>query len=601
MRAEEATGPAKSLKNNLITLIMNRGLRFRLVVLFASVSLLPLFILGLFSYNKASNTIKDITMKYSSDIVKEINTNMLLQFQNINDIGKVLLNNDTVMDILINGGDSLSERFNEDNLKMSILLKMIKDSNENISSVYILTQKNNNIFAVGDITEEHGMVFLNNEYKQNYKESDLYKQTIQANKNIWWPTQPVLGRNVFILTEKLYNQAHGVLGVLVVHLDVGMMDSIYNNIKLGQSSVAYLMDSGGRILFHPDRSFIGKLITNKDILEQIRESDESSFIIKENNQSMFIVYNTLSVNMWKSVVITSYKELIADATNIRDVSLLISLACLIFVIFFSVFISKSIFNPVYKLMKLMEKGSAGDMKVRFHALYNDEIGQLGNSFNKMMVNIDSLIKMVETESAKKIDAEIKVLESQINPHFLYNTLASIYWSAMARGNPDIGKMAASLSKFFKLGLNKGKEFTTVENEVEHVKEYLSLQRIMYPPLFDYQIDVEPEALEFKTIKLILQPMAENALYHGMEKKTDKGFIKIEVHKKDERIVFRVIDNGAGISQISQEGISGIIESGFGLKNINERLRAYFNNDFTFQCSSIPDIETVFTISIPARK
>ncbi len=589
-----------SFRDNLIISIMNRGLRFRLVVLFACISLLPLIILGLFSYNKASNTIKDITIKYSSDFVKEINTNMLLQFQNINDIGRVLLNNSTVMDILTNEAHASAERFNEDNLKMSILLKMIKDSNESISSVYILTQKNNSIFAVGDITEERGMVFLNEEYQQNYKESELYMKTIQANKNIWWPTQPVLGRNVFILTEKLYNQEHGVLGVLVVHLDVGMMDSIYKNIRLGKSSVTYLVSPDGRILFHPDKSFIGKLLSNKNIKQRIQKEDESSFIIKENNQSKFVVFNTLSVNMWKSVVITDYEELIADATNIRDVSLLISLACLVFVIFFSIIVSKSVLNPVYKLMRLMEKGSAGDMKVRFNALYDDEIGQLGNSFNKMMVNIESLIHMVENESAKKVEAEIKVLESQINPHFLYNTLASIYWNAVASGNSEIGKMAASLSKFFKLGLNKGKEFTTVENEVEHVKEYLSIQRIMYPPLFDYLIEAAPETLQYKTIKLILQPLVENALYHGMEKKADKGFIKIEVMKKDERIVFKVIDNGVGMSQVGQEGISVILENGFGLKNIRERLCLYFNNDFTFECTSIPNIETVFTISIPAR-
>ncbi len=589
-----------SFRDYLIISIMNRGLRFRLVVFFACISLLPLIILGLFSYNKASNTIKDITIKYSSDFVKEINTNMLLQFQNINDIGRVLLNNSTVMDILTNEAHASAERFNEDNLKMSILLKMIKDSNESISSVYILTQKNNSIFAVGDITEERGMVFLNEEYQQSYKESELYMKTIQANKNIWWPTQPVLGRNVFILTEKLYNQEHGVLGVLVVHLDVGMMDSIYKNIRLGKSSVTYLVSPDGRILFHPDKSFIGKLLSNKNIKDRIQKEDESSFIIKENNQSKFIVFNTLSVNMWKSIVITDYEELIADATNIRDVSLLISFACLVFVIFFSIIVSKSVLNPVYKLMRLMEKGSAGDMKVRFNALYDDEIGQLGNSFNKMMVNIESLIHMVENESAKKVEAEIKVLESQINPHFLYNTLASIYWNAMASGNSEIGKMAASLSKFFKLGLNKGKEFTIVENEVEHVKEYLSIQRIMYPPLFDYQIEAAPETLQYKTIKLILQPLVENALYHGMEKKADKGFIKIEVMKKDERIVFKVIDNGVGISRVGQEGISVILENGFGLKNIRERLCLYFNNDFTFECTSVPNIETVFTITIPAR-
>lgn len=586
--------------DKLMIFFMNRGFRFRLVALFACISLLPLTILGLFSYNKASNTIKEITIKYSSDIVKEVNTNMRLQFQNINDIGKVLLNNADVMEMLTTAAGVDGERSSEDNLKMSILLKMIKDSNDNISSVYILSEKNNSIFAVGDITEERGMVFLNKEYRQNYKKSDLYKKTISVNKNIWWPTQPVLGRNVFILTEKLYNKDHGVLGVLVVHMDVAMMDIVYHNIRMGKDSVAYLVSPEGRILFHPQRSEIGKLLTNKEILNQIGRSDESNFIIDENSKAKFVVFNTLPINMWKLVVITDYQELIADANKIRDVSLITSLACLVFVIIFSIFVSKSILNPVYKLIGLMEKGSAGDMKVRFNTLYNDEIGQLGNSFNKMMVNIESLIKMVESESNKKVEAEIKVLESQINPHFLYNTLASIYWNAMASGNSEIGKMSASLSKFFKLGLNKGKEFTTVENEVEHVTEYLSIQRMMYPRLFDFQVDVEPDTLKYKTIKLILQPLVENAIYHGMEKREDKGFVKIEVSLKDERVFFRVKDNGAGIDQANNQNIMDFIETGFGLKNIRQRLKLYFNDDFEFHCTSSPNVETIFTISIPAR-
>lgn len=580
--------------------IMGRGLQLRLVLLFALVSLVPLLSLGFFSYYKSSNTLQDTTSKYSSDIISEINTNMLLRFKNINDIGKVLLNNGTVKEILSRNPEQTSDYFTEDETKMSLLLKTIYDSNENIRSVYILTHKNGNIFAIGDVTNESGLVFLNKEYRKSYRESTLYRTTVDSNeKYIWWPTQNVLGKNVFILTEKLYDEKEGILGVLVIHAGAEIMDGIYSSIKTGMNSKMYLLDSNGRILFHPAKAYIGKQLTNGEILERISQKEEGSFVIKENNEAMFVVYNTFSVTGWKSVVVTRYDELIAGAEKIMDATLLLSFACLAFVLLFSIFVSKSILNPIYKLIRLMKKGSTGDMKVRFNVKYNDEIGQLGTSFNRMMTDIEKLIEMVESESQKKIEAEIKALEAHINPHFLYNTLASIYWSAMAKGEIEIGKMAASLSKFFRLGLNKGKEFTTVENEVEHVKEFLSIQKMLYNSLFEYEVVAFPDTHKYKTIKLILQPLVENALIHGMKKKKDKGFIKIEVSKKEDRIFYRVTDNGVGIAGLKERGLENIIECGYGLKNIRERARLYFNNNFTLSCSSTPGEGTVFEISIPA--
>ncbi len=581
-------------------IIMGRGLQLRLVLLFALVSLVPLLSLGFFSYYKSSNTLQDTTSKYSSDIISEINTNMLLRFKNINDIGKVLLNNGTVKEILSRNPEQTADYFTEDETKMSLLLKTIYDSNENIRSVYILTHKNGNIFAIGDVTNESGLVFLNDEYRKSYKESTLYKTTIDSDeKYIWWPTQNVLGKNVFILTEKLYDEKEGILGVLVIHVGAEIMDGIYSSIKTGTHSKMYLLDSSGRILFHPAKAYIGKQLTNNEILERISRKEEGSFAIKENNETMFVVYNTFSVTGWKSVVVARYDELIAGAEKIRDATLLLSFACLAFVLLFSIFVSKSILNPIYKLIHLMKKGSTGDMKVRFNVKYNDEIGQLGTSFNRMMTDIEKLIEMVESESQKKMEAEIKALEAHINPHFLYNTLASIYWSAMAKGEIEIGKMAASLSKFFRLGLNKGKEFTTVENEVEHVKEFLSIQKMLYNSLFEYEVVAFPDIHKYKTIKLILQPLVENALIHGMKKKKDKGFIKIEVSKKEDRIFYCVTDNGVGIADLKERGLENIIECGYGLKNIRERARLYFNNNFTLSCTSTPGKGTVFEISIPA--
>ncbi len=587
-------------KEKLTELIMNQRLRFRISMVFMLVSLVPLLTLGFFSYYKYSQTIQEVTSRYSNDIINEISSNMLLRFKNINDISKILLNNGTVKDILSKNITQADKDYPEDSLRMSLLLKTIRDSNSDIRSVYILPEKNSNIYAIGDVVETHGLVFLNDEYKKNYKESNLYKDTINAKKNyIWWPTQNVLGSNVFILSEKLYDDTKGVLGVLVIHIGVDIMDSIYTNVRSSNNSKMYLIDENGRILFYPEKSYIGKQMSNKLVQKRVLADQAGSFTLLENNKSLFIVYNTFSVTSWKAIVITNYNELIADPKKIQFATLIISALCLAFILLIPPFITKGILNPIYKLIQLMKQGATGDIKVRFNVRYNDEISQLGESFNIMMSNIENLIHMVEDESNKKVEAEIKVLESHINPHFLYNTLASIYWNAMAKGDKDIGQMASSLSNFFRLGLNKGKEFTTIEREIEHVKEYLNIQRMMYINLFDYDLCVEQNVLKYRTIKLILQPLVENSLVHGFEKKKGKGFIKVEVFIKDSCIIYRVTDNGSGVKDFEVKGIDTIINEGYGLKNIRDRLKLYFNNDYNINCTCIPDVKTVFEIIIPA--
>lgn len=598
---KKPTTPIKQPFEKIKVLIMNQGIRFRLGLFFLLVSLLPLLALGFFSYYKSSSTIKEVTTRYSSEIINEIYNNLMLKFDNINNIGKVLLNSNTVKEILSRRGSDADSYFSQDNDKMELLLETIRDSNENIRSTYILSHMNDNIFAVGDITEERGLVFLNEQYRRNYKSSALYQETIDSESNyIWWPTQYVLGNPVFILSEKLRDHDDTVLGVLVIHVGVEIMDEIYNSIKTNHNSLMYLMDGSGRILFHPDKNIIGQHFVNKDIIETIQMSQEGSFIHKEKGKEMFVVFNTFPVTQWKFIVVTAYNQLISDSVRIRDMTLLISAACIFFILLASLVLTRSMAKPLYKLMELMEKGARGDIKVRFNVRYNDEIGQLGNSFNMMMANIEQLIQLAETESRQRVEAEIKSMEAHINPHFLYNTLASIYWSAMAKGNHEIGKMAASLSRFFKLGLNKGKEYTTVKKEVEHVKEYLTIQKMLYKNLFDYEINVDQEILNHKTIKLILQPLAENSIVHGFGNMTGDGFIRVDVFRRDDLIVFRVTDNGAGIKGFGQKSTDDIIGCGYGLKNIRERLRLYFNNDYTIECSS-SDTETTFEVTIPAIK
>lgn len=581
--------------------LMSLPLRVRLALSFGLVSLVPLLALGIFSYYQSANTIQSIVSKYTNDIINEININVFLNFKNIDDISKVLLNNTAIKEILAKDDHAAARDYFQDHLQVLAILKSIKFSNDYITSIYILPDKNRNIFAVGDVTGNYGLSFLTDEYKAKYKESTLYRETLSEFNNYkWWAPENILGHQVFILTRKIYDVDRGTQGVIVIHVSQNILSNIYNRLNNHKKASLYLVDGQGEILFHQDPGLNGKRLSSPEIRQIISRRESGSFVTKKQPK-MFAAYNTFLVTGWKLLVVTPYHALISEATKIRNVTLLIMMACLILVGVLSFFITGGILNPIYKLSRLMKKGATGDMKVRFHVRYGDEIGELGDSFNKMMSNIEELMQMVEKEEKQKVEAEIKALEAQINPHFLYNTLAAIYWTAMGEGNIKVGKMAAALSNFFRLGLNKGKEFTTIEKEIEHVKNYLSIQKVRFEEQFDYEIEVDPDVLSFQTIKLILQPLVENSLVHGIEKKNGTGFIKVAVFQIENRMVFQVTDNGLGVVNLEEKGIEEIIDNGYGLKNVRERLRLYFEDDFTINCSSIPEEKTSFEITIPAVK
>ena len=582
-------------------IFMNRGLQFRIAFSFTLISLIPLLALGLFSYYKSAGAIQDIVSQYTSDITNEININIFLNFKDIDDISKMVLNSDPLKEILAQERAETSGDKHGNYLKIISILKSIKFSNDFITSIYILSSKNNMIYAVGDVTGNYGISFLTPEYRANYKKSAIYRETLSEYNNYkWWPPQNVLGQNVFVLTRKLYDMDRGNLGVVVIHVNQNILRNIADRLTHHKNTLLYLIDEEGRFIYHPEIAWMGKKIKDPEILKGVCRSESGSFITHKRKPKLFVVYNTFFVTGWKLVALMPYRQLIAQASTLRNVTIIIFLACFILVLILSLFISGGILNPVRKLNQLMRQGATGDMKVRFNVLYQDEIGDLGVSFNQMMGNIEKLMQMVEEEQQHKVKAQISALEAHINPHFLYNTLASMYWLAMAEGNHKVGQMAVALSNFFRLGLNKGKEFTTVEKEVEHVRSYLSIQKMRFGDKFEYHIQVDPEILQYRTIKLILQPLVENSLVHGIEGLPVPGLIKVSVFKAGEGITFRVLDNGSGIANLDEEGLPKIMNSGYGLKNLQQRLSLYFENDYSLSCTSVPHQETVFEISIPVR-
>ncbi len=275
-------------------------------------------------------------------------------------------------------------------------------------------------------------------------------------------------------------------------------------------------------------------------------------------------------------------------------------------IFLSYQIPRSITRPLQKLNEVTEQVAGGNLSVRSDVHTGDEVGVLSESLNTMIDKINELLAQVTTEQVRLRKAEFELLQSQINPHFLYNTLDAIIWLAEAGEQKKVVSMVRSLSEFFRTSLNRGKDIITVREELLHVRSYLEIQQVRYQDILNYEINVPEEELgRYMIPKITIQPLVENALYHGIKNKRGSGKIEIRGRKQEEMLVIEIEDNGIGISKERlwqvKDGIQKKVLTGkdiYGLYNVNERIRLNFGEEYGIDIHSVYGEGTTVRILLP---
>lgn len=429
-------------------------------------------------------------------------------------------------------------------------------------------------------------------------EEPWYTKAIQSPDKIHLISNPI-GRN---LRNKLSYQVNNVLslvkavenpitkeveGVILIDLKLDFIKKVIESIKLGKSGFIFIMDNEGSVVYSPVNSTVYRIHPNWV------EEDESQPIEKEiENDKFQIIYNTIPDIDWKIVGVFSLDETTEVVSKVQGFALIIAVITLIIGSIVSMFFASTITKPIKKLMTLMGKVEEGRLDLRFHTRYNDEVGQLGNSYNHMIQEVERLIELVYTEQKSKREAELKILQAQIKPHFLYNTLDTIQWMAKESKAYKIVEMVSALTTLFRIGLNKGNEFITVEEEIEHVKSYLIIQMTRYESKIEYEIEVDETVKNFQVLKLTIQPLVENAIYHGIRNKRGLGKISINIHSKDNTLIFSVKDTGIGIEEETLNQLNHSLKTmsdeqkkGYGLYNVNERIKLSHGSQYGIEVHS----------------
>nr|WP_238162425.1 sensor histidine kinase [Cohnella sp. AR92] len=406
---------------------------------------------------------------------------------------------------------------------------------------------------------------------------------------------------------------HEVIGFIVIDLDDSMIDDYLSSAVIGRTGYFYIMDAYGATVFQPpsDRADAEMMAR---IAAEPRTADSDSFVLKGSSRQQFVVYGASKQTGWTIVGAAPLKEIVAEAYGIRQLIFLSVLLSAVFALTLYFFLTKRITRPVQILMNKMRKAASGylDAKVRPHG--DDEIADLGNSFNIMLEKIKSLIDRSRREQERVQMAELRTLQAQINPHFLYNTLDSILWMAEAENKENVIKLVKALSRFFRLSLNKGRDWISIKTELEHAENYLVIQQMRYRDILQYEIDVDPALQVYPIMKMSLQPLVENAIYHGIKNKRGQGMIRIGGYAEGDYMVLTVEDNGIGIAPEKLESLREELEKpadahvmadderegGFGLLNVQHRIRLYFGAPYGIELDSQYGVGSRVTIRIPKK-
>lgn len=393
-------------------------------------------------------------------------------------------------------------------------------------------------------------------------------------------------------------------GVLLVDVNFRTIDELSRKVSLGKRGYAYIIDDLGNLVYHPQQQLIYAGLKYEN-LEPVFDYAYGSYTDKSTGEQRYITVRTVDPIRWKIVGVAYPDEIVTTQRDLNRFVFWFLLVICAAVAVLAFFVSAKISQPLLKLEQSVQSAGQGDFSTPIHVSGAHEVVQLSKRFNFMLHRIRQLMDQIIYEQEAKRKSELDVLQSQINPHFLYNTLNSVIRLAERGKKEEIIATITSLSKFFRISLSRGKNIITVEEELEHVRHYLIIQKIRFKNKFDFSIECDEKAASCKTLKLILQPIAENAIVHGIEKMQDAGFIRITAAAADDRLTMKVSDNGLGMTkQVMEQLLSGGVRSGgsgVGVKNVNERIRLYYGKTYGLSFESELEEGTTVTITLPAEQ
>lgn len=412
---------------------------------------------------------------------------------------------------------------------------------------------------------------------------DWYQKAIHQGANpVLTPARKSDSQWVISVTQELVDAKGANLGVLRLDISYETLESYLNQLQLGQQGFAFIINEKHEFVYHPKRT----VYNSASEMEAMKPYIETGQGYTLDHQS-YVSQEQITGTDWTVIGVSSLERLDQVRSQLMwtlfGASALSLLACLCLV-WFSL---KRWIAPLKDLRETMLEIASGAQNLRAKEAGAYELREVTRQFNAMLDQIDQLMAAIRRQEEATRQYELQALSSQINPHFLYNTLDTIIWMAEFQDSQRVVQVTKSLATYFRLALNQGKDLISLSDEINHVRQYLFIQKQRYGDKLEYEIDEDPAFGNLVLPKLVLQPLVENALYHGIKEKEGQGHIKVSVQKQDTGLVIRIEDDGVGFQAAGDSSQSQLKRGGVGLQNVDQRLKLHFGDNYQIKINSVP--------------
>lgn len=584
------------------------SLKNKLLVTYLIMAVIPIIIIGTISYMKSSRTIIRQTEAYASLMIGQINKDIDAYIDKFDRITYFAYSNIEVQQILESNHLQPYRRQLDNRDKMHQFLLGICVIDLNIDGVYIYTKEgelfHKNISEDSSIHEHY--TFQAEPWYDEITKEDAKTMLIPIHLEQKYHNQRgVMNLSYIRAIKNIYNGRY--LGFILVDINKKAIDEIIGETSSKMDGRILIIDENDTIIYDSEDRLFGIHFKNSGLRfeKNLKDYDTSYSNMNDNH---IMLTNRSKQTGWTVMFITPTSQIRQKVYEIGTFTIFAAIFCALIFLIISTVISLSISRPVNKLKKAISLVEGGDLDVIADIGSNDEIGQLSRSFNKMVLNIKGLVKEVYETQLKKKEAELSALQSQINPHFMYNTLETVNMMAILEGNFEISDVLTSFSSILRFNLDNKSHIISIEKEMKYVSDYLNIQKVRYKKKFNVRIEMEPEIEKYRILKLTVQPLVENALYHGITEKEGTGTINIVLKKEEDRIRIVVADDGIGMTEQRLEDVTHSLEmeealskkGSIGLNNINERIKLYFGSQYGLKISGQYGVGTRCELLIPAN-
>lgn len=577
----------------------------KLVISYSLLIILIMGIIGVTVYMVAENIIEAEVSNYRLNVLNQVSKNI---------------------SVIINEIISVSNLYYADRELVNIIRREVPENDFDRLDKYLSVMNilNKNTYSFENINLKYYTVlygfnghqynsWINNTYNfDSIPKRQWYQNILKKDGRIVWIStfndKEGYGEDNFVFSAARVMKHHytnKAIGVLLMNIDEAVLYNTYKEI-LNIGNNIYIVDGNGMVVSSGDKGRLSKKFGEDQYADEILNLKHSTSIVKKKQGKRFLIsVHSIPKVGWRIIEEVPLEVVVAPMDTLRNLTPVLFMFCMLMGFILSYIIARHISRPIkglYNTMKIVEKG---ELNVTSNVKSTDEIGELSIGFNRMIIRIKELMNSVKREERLKRKAEFDFLQAQINPHFLYNTLYSIKCMVAMKENESAEKMLMSYMNLLRKTLTKQDEFIPIKEELDNLKEYISIQAFRYPDKFEVAYRVDEEILACKTLKLILQPLIENAIFHGIEPKKEKGSIAIYGYREENEVVIKVVDDGIGMDKEQIDAIweeknkcSGRAFNQVGIINVHDRLRLHFGEEYGLSIESRLGRGTTVEVRMP---